>query len=34
MHCEAIRPKQELLDGEPLDMHYYGKYGHVTSEPA
>lgn len=32
MHCEAIRPKQELLDGEPLDMHYYGKYGPVTSE--
>lgn len=30
MYCEAIRPKQELLDGEALDMHYYGKYGPVT----
>lgn len=27
MCCEAIRPKQEMLDGEPLDLHYYGKYG-------
>lgn len=27
MHCEAIRPKQELLDGVPVDIHYYGKYG-------
>lgn len=32
MHCEAIRPKQELLDGELLDLHYYSKYGPVTSE--
>lgn len=32
MHREAIRPKQELLDGEPLDLHYFGKYGSVISE--
>lgn len=32
MHFEALRPKQELLDGEPLDLHYYGRYGSVTSE--
>lgn len=33
MHCEAIRPKQELLDGEPLDVHYYGKYGQLPRMP-
>ncbi len=27
MQCEAIRPKQELLDGEALALHLYGKYG-------
>lgn len=27
MHIEAIRPNQELLDGEPVSIHYYGKYG-------
>jgi len=32
MHCEAIRPKQELLDGEPTDIHYYGKYGRDLSK--
>ncbi|MGO0790224.1 GNAT family N-acetyltransferase [Herbaspirillum seropedicae] len=31
MHCEAIRPKQELLEGEPMDLHYYGKYGPQTN---
>jgi ribosomal-protein-alanine N-acetyltransferase len=30
MHCEAIRPKQELLNGAALDLHFYGKYGQVT----
>lgn len=27
MHREAVRPKQEMLDGEPVDLHYYGKFG-------
>jgi hypothetical protein len=32
MQCEAIRPKQEVFEGVPLDIHYYGKYGLVDSE--
>ncbi len=28
--CEAIRPKQELLDGEAVDLYFYGKYGQVA----
>lgn len=32
MRREAIRPKQELLDGEPLDICYYGKFGPMTME--
>ena len=34
MHCEAIRPKHELLDGKPEDIHYYGKYSQRTTESA
>lgn len=30
MHCEAVRPRHELLDGEPQDLHFYGKYGQAT----
>lgn len=26
MTLEAIRPKQELLDGQPVDLLYYGKF--------
>lgn len=33
MHREATRPRHELLDGEPLDIYYYGKYGQKDIEP-
>jgi [ribosomal protein S5]-alanine N-acetyltransferase len=32
MRCEAIRPNQKLLDGEPLDIHYYAKYSYTIYE--
>ena len=33
MHCEAIRPKQEVFNGEPLALHYYGNYILLIGEP-
>lgn len=29
MGFEAVRPKQELFEGVPMDLHYYCKYGHI-----
>lgn len=31
MRREAVRPEQEMLDGEPLDLHYYGKFGRLRA---
>lgn len=26
MHLEAVRPKQEIMDGEPVDVVYYSRF--------